>query len=169
MVRVSFFNAKLIRAAIALIFATFITVPASAQGVLQCAPYAREVSGIALSGRAAGWWDQAEGRYDRGTAPKAGAVLAFRATHAMRAGHVAMVSKVVDERHVLLNHANWSRPGMIERSAMAEDVSPNGDWSEVRVFYAPTGKLGMRSSPTYGFIYANKADRLDGAKLAMRD
>jgi hypothetical protein len=28
----------------------------------------------------------------------------------MRAGHVAMVSKVIDERHVLLNHANWSRP-----------------------------------------------------------
>jgi hypothetical protein len=145
-VRVSFFNVKLIRAAIALIFAAFISVPASAQ-VLQCAPYAREVSGIALSGRAAGWWDQAEGRYDRGTAPKAGAVLAFRATHSMRAGHVAMVSKVIDERHVLLNHANWSRPGMIERSAMAEDVSANGDWSEVRVFYAPSASSACAPRP----------------------
>ena len=47
----------------------------------------------------------------------------------MRVGHVAVVDKIVDERHVVLNHANWSRPGMIETSAMAEDVSENGDWS----------------------------------------
>jgi hypothetical protein len=148
---------------LAALTATFATAQAR---VLQCAPYARDVSGIALSGRAAGWWDQAEGHYARGTAPKAGAVLAFRATSAMRAGHVATVSKVVDERHVLLNHANWSRPGMIERSALAEDVSAKGDWSEVRVYYAPTGKLGLRASPTFGFIYANKAE---GIRLAMRD
>ena len=106
-----------------MVFAAFTATLATAQaGVLQCAPYARDVSGIALSGRAAGWWDQAEGRYARGSAPKVGAVLAFRATAAMRAGHVATVSRVMDDRHVLLNHANWSRPGMIERSALAEDV-----------------------------------------------
>jgi hypothetical protein len=144
---------------------TVVSAPAFAAH-LQCAPYAREVSGIALSGRAASWWDQADGRYERGNAPKLGAVLAFRATHAMRAGHVATVAKVIDERHVLLNHANWSRPGMIERSAMAEDVSAKGDWSEVRVFYAPTGKLGMRSSPTFGFIYSG---REGNTRFAMRD
>jgi hypothetical protein len=141
------------------------SAPASAAH-LQCAPYAREVSGIALSGRAAGWWDQAEGRYDRGNTPKPGAVLAFRATHSMRAGHVATVAKIVDDRHVLLNHANWSRPGMIERSAMAEDVSAMGDWSEVRVFFAPIGKLGLRSSPTFGFIYGGREAH---TRFAMRD
>jgi hypothetical protein len=99
--------------------------------------YAREVSGIALSGRAAVGGIRPKVA-DRGTAPKAGAVLAFRATHSMRAGR-RHGFQVIDERHVLLNHAaSWSRPGMIERSAMAEDVSANGDWSEVRVFYAPS-------------------------------
>jgi len=124
-----------------------------AQAHLQCAPYAREVSGINLHGNADGWWDQASGIYARGNEPQVGSVLAFRATHVMRAGHVAVVAKVVDARHVLLNHANWSRPGMIEHGAMAEDVSPNGDWSQVRVWYAPTHSLGLRPSPTYGFIY----------------
>ena len=160
-------NTKLIRAAIALILAGFATIPATASAAhLQCAPYARTVSGLDLHGAAAGWWNQADGRYARGSAPREGAVLAFRATHSMRSGHVATVAKVVDERHVLLNHANWSRPGMIERNAMAEDVSANGDWSQVRVYFAPTGKLGMRASPAFGFIYADKADRV---QVALRD
>ncbi|RVU04960.1 CHAP domain-containing protein [Novosphingobium umbonatum] len=131
---------------------TVLAVPAAAH--TQCAPYARAVSGIALHGAAAGWWGEAEGRYERGQAPKEGAVLAFRATRSMRSGHVATVAKVMDERHVLLNHANWSRPGMIERSAMAEDISPNGDWTQVRVYYAPIHGLGLRASPAFGFIYA---------------
>jgi len=143
---------------------TVLAVPAAAH--TQCAPYAREVSGIALHGAAAGWWGEAEGRYERGATPKEGALLAFRATHSMRSGHVATVAKVMDDRHVLLNHANWSRPGMIERSAMAEDISPNGDWTQVRVYYAPIHGLGLRASPAFGFIYAKK----DGlTRLAMRD
>ena len=132
-----------------------IALGAPAQAHLQCAPYAREVSGINLHGNAGGWWDQASGIYARGSEPKVGSVLAFRASHVMRAGHVAVVAKVVDARHVLLNHANWSRPGMIEHGAMAEDVSPNGDWSQVRVWYAPTHSLGLRPSATYGFIYGH--------------
>ena len=133
---------------------------------LQCAPYAREVSGIDLHGRAADWWGQAEGVYARGNTPREGAVLAFRSTHSMRAGHVATVAKVVDARHVLLNHANWSRPGMIEREATAVDVSEKGDWSEVRVYFAPIGKLGLRTSPTFGFIYNESPER---TRLALRD
>ncbi|MFD2134466.1 hypothetical protein ACFSLT_03110 [Novosphingobium resinovorum] len=88
-------------------------------------------------------------------------MLVFKATGAMPVGHVAVVSKIVDERHVVLNHANWSRPGMIEKSAMAEDVSANGDWSSVRVWYAPTQSLGLRTSPTFGFIYAPGAAAAD--------
>ena len=159
---------------IALTAAAVATLPTAAQAashhhghaVLQCAPYAREVSGIDLHGRAADWWGQAEGVYARGTTPREGAVLAFRSTHSMRAGHVATVAKVVDDRHVLLNHANWSRPGMIEHEALAEDVSANGDWSEVRVYFAPIGKLGLRSSPTFGFIYNEAPER---TRLALRD
>ncbi len=126
---------------------------AEARGVLQCVPYARSVSGIEIRGNAHTWWNQAEGIYARGQQPKVGAVLAFRASGAMPLGHVAMVSRVLDDRRVLLNHANWSRPGMIERAALAEDVSAAGDWSQVRVWYAPTASLGLRVSPAYGFIY----------------
>ena len=119
----------------------------------QCAPYAREVSGIDLHGAAGGWWNQAEGLYARGHNPEVGSVLAFRASHAMPSGHVAVVRALVDSRHVLLDHANWSHPGAIEHAALAEDVSAKGDWSAVRVWYAPINGLGLRSVPAYGFIY----------------
>lgn len=120
---------------------------------LQCVPYARAQSGIGIHGNAATWWDQAEGTYKRGSSPEAGAVLVFKSTAAMPYGHVAMIREVVDARHVLLDHANWSRPGLVERSALAEDVSEAGDWSNVRVWYGPSRALGSRQNPTFGFIY----------------
>lgn len=121
--------------------------------VLQCAPYARQISGIQLFGRAADWWSQAEGRYERGEEPRVGAVLAFSSSRAMPAGHVAMVSKVLGPREVLLTHANWSYRGGIERDVRAIDVSANNDWSAVKVWYAPIGDLGLRPNPARGFIY----------------
>ena len=120
---------------------------------LQCAPYARAESGIAIHGNAGTWWGQAAGHYRRGIAPEVGAVLAFQPTRAMPIGHVAVVAAVVDSRHILLNHANWSGHGRIERGALAEDVSSSGDWSVVRVWYAPQHSLGLRTNPTFGFIY----------------
>jgi hypothetical protein len=33
------------------------------------------------------------------------------------------------------------------------DVSPEGDWSEVKVWYAGVDDLGSTSYPTFGFIY----------------
>ena len=64
----------------------------------QCAPYAREISGIQIHGNANTWWGQAAGRYERGNTPKVGAVLSFQSTRRMRVGHVAMVSEVVSDR-----------------------------------------------------------------------
>ncbi len=157
-----------ISAAIAASGIAVLATAAPAAAHTQCAPYAREISGISLHGAAGGWWAQADGLYDRGNAPKVGSVLAFRATHAMPSGHVATVSKVVDERHVLLDHANWSGPGMIEHAALAEDVSEKGDWSQVRVWYAPIHALGLRAAPAYGFIYSN-APAKDATRLALRD
>jgi hypothetical protein len=76
----------------------------------------------------------------------------------MPIGHVAVVAEIVDSRHLYLNHANWSGPGRIETRALAEDVSPNGDWSVVRVWYAPQRSLGLRPNPTFGFIYNEAPD-----------
>jgi surface antigen len=125
----------------------------SAAAHLQCAPYARAESGISIHGNAGTWWDQAAGHYRRGAEPQVGAVLAFQPTRAMPVGHVAVVAAVIDSRHILLNHANWSGAGRIERAALAEDTSSNGDWSVVRVWYAPQHSLGLRANPTFGFIY----------------
>ncbi|TKD50613.1 CHAP domain-containing protein [Sphingomonas baiyangensis] len=123
----------------------------------QCAPYAREISGIAIFGNANTWWSQADGRYARGATPRVGAVLAMASSRRMPMGHVAMVSKVVSDREVLLTHANWSRRGGIERDVRAIDVSAAGDWSSVRVWYGPIGDLGTSANPAHGFIYPDDA------------
>ena len=124
---------------------------------LQCVPYARQVSGIRIFGDAHTWWDQAEGKYARGRAPRIGAVMAFRPHGNMRLGHVAAVSSIIDSRTILLRHANWSlidgRRGQIENNVRAIDVSPGNDWSEVRVWYAPIAGMGTTRWPVRGFIY----------------
>ena len=128
---------------------------------LQCVPYARQVSGIRIFGDAHTWWDQAEGHYARGRLPRVGAVMAFSPHGNMRLGHVAAVSRIVDSRTVLLRHANWSeidgRRGQIEDNVRAIDVSPDNDWSEVRVWYAPIAGLGTTHWPVRGFIYNQPA------------
>lgn len=145
--------------------AVALAAPASAQAselpaYLQCVPYAREVSGIQIFGDAHTWWKQAAAKYERGNTPRVGAVMAFRPHRNMKLGHVAAVSKVVDSRTVLLDHANWSpingRRGQIERDVKAIDVSPNNDWSQVRVWYNPQGGLGVSPWPVHGFIYGDR-------------
>lgn len=142
-------------------------MPAAAQALegryWQCAPFAREISGIQLFGRAADWWDQASGRYARGNTPKVGAALSFQSVGRMPAGHVGIVTEVVNSRSIRMTHANWSpingRRGQIERDVEVIDVSPNNDWTQVRVWYAPIGKIGTSAYPTNGFIY-NEAPKV---------
>jgi hypothetical protein len=145
-------SSLIVRALLIAGLAGVVAAPAAAAH-LQCAPYARAQSGIAIHGNAGTWWGQAAGQYRRGVQPQVGAVLAFQPTRAMPVGHVAVVAAVVDSRHILLNHANWSGPGRVERAALAEDASESGDWSLVRVWYAPQRSLGLRGNPTFGFIY----------------
>lgn len=135
-----------------------IAVPVAAQSqYLQCVPYARAQSGVQIFGNANTWWGQASGKYARGSRPIAGAVMVFKPHGKMRLGHVAYVSEVIDARHIRLNHANWSRingrRGQIERDVPAYDVSPNNDWSEVRVWYHSIQDLGRTRWPLHGFIY----------------
>ncbi|MEA3388798.1 CHAP domain-containing protein [Sphingobium sp. CCH11-B1] len=147
---------KAIRTAVILLSGVM-AAPSLGAAMLQCVPYARIVSGVEIRGDALTWWDQAEGLYKRGNKPKKGAVLAFRPYGPMTLGHVAVVSRVLDDRRVLIRHANWSAPGAIEEDVLALDVSAEGDWSQVRVWHSPTGQMGARTNPTYGFIYPAKA------------
>lgn len=129
-----------------------------AQPELQCVPYARYLSGVQIYGDAHTWWKQAEGRYQRGSKPRVGAVMAFRPHGNMRLGHVAAVSKIIDARTVLISHSNWSpiggRRGQIENDVRVIDVSEANDWSRVRVWFAPLGAMGGGQYPLHGFIYA---------------
>lgn len=142
--------------------------PSLEDGVLQCVPYARQLSGIRIFGDAWTWWDQADGVYARGSRPGEGAVLALRATQAMPLGHVATVSRVLGPREILLDHANWSGPGLIEHDVPAVDISPDNDWSQVRVWWGQGGRLGARSNPAYGFIYPRRAAG-PGRRLVLSD
>lgn len=138
---------------------------------LQCVPYARMVSGIQIYGDARTWWDQAAGHYKRGETPRVGAVMAFKPYGRMVLGHVAAVSRIIDSRTVLLRHANWSpidgRRGRIEDDVRAVDVSPDNDWSEVRVWYAPIHALGSTAWPVEGFIYPRRVET--GTVASSRD
>ena len=118
-------------------------------GRLQCAVYARERSGVFLSGRAGSWWAKARNLYERSKAPAEGAVIVLGGT---KSGHVAVVSHVISATQILVDHANWSNRGEIITGALMVDVSPNNDWSRVRVWHPPTDTLGMRRYPVFGFI-----------------
>jgi surface antigen len=135
----------------------------------QCVPFARLVSGIQLFGDAWTWWSQAAGKYQTGFVPKAGAVLCFKPTGRMRLGHVAVVSQVLTDRIIQISHANWSLidgdRGKVEQNVTVVDVSPNGDWSQVKVWNDPTHNLGTTVYPTYGFIYQD-AVTAASAKIA---
>ena len=122
-------------------------------GVLQCVPFARENSGIELTGNAGNWWNNAEGLYERGARPEVGSILNFRASGRMRLGHVAVVTQVVDSRRIEIDHANWSGPGRISRSIDVVDVSPANDWTAVRVALGASEDEFGSVYPTYGFIY----------------
>ncbi len=137
------------------------SAPAAARDYLQCVPFARAESGVDIRGNAKTWWAQAASGYARGDEPREGAVMAFAGTSGMPLGHVAVVKKIVSDREIRIDHANWSpingRRGQIERNVRVVDVSNAGDWSMVRVWYAPIGDLGLRANPVQGFIYAGGA------------
>ncbi len=138
---------------------------------LQCVPYARALSGVSIYGDAHTWWDKAEGTYGRGNAPKVGAVLAFPSHGNMRLGHVAAVRRILDDRTIIISHANWSTiggvRGHIEEDVRAIDVSEDNDWSRVRVWYTPNAALGSTEWPAHGFIYPKQKRSENDARKAV--
>ncbi|MCU0901836.1 MAG: CHAP domain-containing protein [Cypionkella sp.] len=122
-----------------------------------CVPFARTASGVDLRGNAGTWWKAAQGIYDRGQAPEVGSVMVFAPHSSSRLGHVAVVSEIVSDRKILIDHANWHR-NKISLKMPVIDVSPNNDWSRVEVEGTP-GVMG-HPRPVHGFVYPR---RLDGA------
>src|SRR5271154_1278489 len=145
---------------------------ANAEDYLQCVPFARTMSGIQLFGDAWTWWQKAAGKYAQGFVPKSGAVLVFKPNGVMSKGHVAVVSQVLTDRVIQVSHANWSfiegARGQIENNVAVVDVSPAGDWSQVKVWYDPARDLGTTVYPTYGFIYQDASAKMASSLAAAQ-
>lgn len=124
---------------------------------LQCVPYARRVSGINIHGNANRWWAKAAGRYPRGHMPVPGAVMVLKGRGHDPLGHVAVVRRIADAHTIIIDHSNWLGRGQINLDAPVIDVSPNHDWSRVRVWYTPSGTWGRHVFQVQGFIYPDQA------------
>jgi hypothetical protein len=138
---------------------------------LECVPFARALSGINLRGDAASWWWRAGGYYARGRVPQVGSVLVFASTPTLPRGHVSVVSQVRSQREILVTQANWVHHH-VTTDQLVLDVSPYGDWSQVRVWWPPTDALGSTTYSVLGFIYSKYAtshDRIvQGVQGAVR-
>ena len=120
---------------------------------MQCVPYARQISKVSIRGNASTWWSAAKGRYGRGGKPKVGSVLVLKRTWRNRYGHIAVVTRILGSREVIIDHANWLNRGRLHLGTPVRDVSANNDWSAVRVWYTPGNQYGVRSYPAHGFIH----------------
>jgi hypothetical protein len=123
---------------------------------LECAPFARALTGVQLRGDAYSWWDGAAGRYDRSARPAPGSVLVLRQEERLPYGHVAVVSRVLSGREILVTQANWVHHRVTEDQPVV-DVSAENDWTEVRVWWPPSGQIGSHDYPAYGFIRPTRA------------
>jgi surface antigen len=123
---------------------------------LECAPFARALSGVKLYGPAGDWWWKAQGKYARAYAPEVGSVLVFAKTARLRDGHAAVVSKVISGRQILVTQANWVHHRVTEDQPVV-DISRAGDWSEVRVWWPPSGQMGVTEYKAMGFIASSRS------------
>lgn len=134
--------------------------PAILEGmpVSECVPYARKLSGVQIWGDAVTWWHQAEGRYVRSGHPAEGSVMVMKGYNDDKRGHVAVVSAIVSERLIRVDHANWLSGGETSINVPVYDVSAANDWSEVRVWHIPGHHWGGRTYNTQGFIHPYRLD-----------
>lgn len=119
---------------------------------LQCVPYARARSGVNIHGDAAAWWNLAAGKYARSSEPSVGSVMVLTGYAGPGRGHVAVVVAMDSSRQIRIDHANWLDDGRIYRNDPVIDVSPDNDWSAVRVWDTRDNMLGARTYMVRGFI-----------------
>lgn len=124
----------------------------SGEKPLQCVPFVREETGVSLYGDAHTWWTKAAGKYERDDEPEEGSVLVLKGYKRDDRGHVAVVKHIVNDREIIVDHANWLNDGRIYLDQPVKDVSRDNDWSAVKVWYAPGKQYGARTYTVQGFI-----------------
>jgi hypothetical protein len=128
---------------------------------LECVAYARKRSGVALYGDAGTWWARADGRYMKRRSPRLGSVIVLTGYAGPGRGHVGVVAAFDSPREIRLDHANWLGDGAIYLADPVVDVSPDNDWSEVRVWNARAHAWGIRTYLVQGFIGPDPVGRSD--------
>jgi surface antigen len=127
---------------------------------IQCVIYTRDISGINIYGNAHSWWPQAHQKnYKRGAKPKKDSVLVLKKTRKLRYGHVAVVKKIVDKRHIDITHSNWGsdrkKRSFIYQTMRVKDISRKNDWSSLVFWNMYTKNYGSPYA-AHGFIYQKK-------------
>jgi len=128
------------------------SAPSWSAGGVQCVPYARDHSSVALRGDAYTWWDKAAGIYLRSPSPQEGAVIVIAGYAGSHRAHVAVVRRLVTPREIRIDHANWLNDGAIYVNDPVVDVSPDNDWSQVKVWNIRSGSWGTKTYAVRGFI-----------------
>jgi len=119
---------------------------------LYCVEYARLRSGLAVFGDAKLWWTRAKNLYAEFAEPAVDTVMVFSGSKRIRKGHVAVVTKIVSPREVIVDHANWQNHGEIDHNTPVLDVSAKNNWSAVRVWDINSRQWGARVYKLSGFI-----------------
>jgi len=131
----------------------------------ECVPYARARSGVDIYGDAGTWWAKAEGVYERNSTPRLGAVIVLTGYAGPGRGHVGVVTALLSDREIRIDHANWLDDGAIYVGDPVVDVSADNDWSEVRVYNPKTGSWGIKTYIVQGFI--GPAASTDADRVAL--
>ena len=119
---------------------------------LECVPYARARAHIPVYGDAWTWWAKTDGRYAHSSDPGPGAVMVLDGYAGPRRAHLAVVRAVISGREIRVDHANWLDEGNIHLDDPVMDVSPENDWSQVRVYNLSTRAWGGHVYQVRGFI-----------------
>jgi hypothetical protein len=119
---------------------------------MQCVPYARAHSGVAIFGDAWTWWDKAAGKFARSSSPVLGSVMVLGGYAGPNRAHLAVVSAMDSEREIRVDHANWFNDGSVLTDDPVQDVSDNNDWSAVKIWNPRTKAWGVKVYHVEGFI-----------------
>jgi hypothetical protein len=132
---------------------------------LECVVYARQLTGVQITGDAWTWWDSAAGRYKRANRPRPMAVLVLKRTGQLPGGHVAVVRHVAGTREIRVDHANWDdrrTRGRVYEDMSVIDVSPKNDWTAVRFW---NGAGYGKTYAAHGFIVPD-VEAARGARIS---
>jgi len=104
------------------------------------------------------WWAAAQvnNEYQSGSLPRVGAVMVIDAwgdSGASKYGHVAIVKEIIDDKTILIDHANFDSADTVSLDRMVYDVSASpSHWQNIKIQWNDYNPGGT-TYPVLGFIY----------------